>query len=334
LILLLFVLLVFAGCNSPSRVHTSTQNQKQNACYQQFGITLSGAEGTGADYSRPTNDELSYYASKGVKLIRLEVRWDKLQPELGGPLNKDELQWVETFVTQANHLKMQVDIDLHQRSNYNDLNFGDGDINPSTLADFWKKFAESLVHDRVSGICGFGIANEPDNKEVVYDLWPNQVNRVVGAIRQVDTFHFVFVGEDRWDSSLGWRPKQAELIRDPAGKIVFEAHSYWDEGASGNYQPDIPPPNTDAAKNLVTRSLSPFIQWCRQTHNRCFVGEFGVPPDKGWLEGLDFAFQYMKQNNVFGCYWAGGPGYSDIVSIEPVDRKDSAQIRVLEKYLV
>ncbi len=161
-------------------------------------MTLSGAEGVGSDYSRPTVDELSYYNSKGVKLIRLEVRWDKLQPELGGLLDEDELKWVEVFVNQANQQKMQVIIDLHQRSTYNDLNFGNTGINPDDLANFWKKFAGRLIQDNIPGICGFGMANEPNNVPGFLGIWPKQVNPVIKVISSVDHAHLIFVPEDNW----------------------------------------------------------------------------------------------------------------------------------------
>lgn len=335
-LVLLFFVVLLAGCNSSHSASgkISPHSRGQVACYQQFGVTLSGAEGVGSDYSRPTVDELRYYTSKGVKLIRLEVRWDKLQPELGGPLDEDELKWVETFVNQANQQNMQVIIDLHQRSNYNDLNFGTTGIHPDNLANFWKKFAGRLVQANIPGICGFGLANEPNNAPGFLGIWPRQVNPVIKVISSVDHAHLIFVPEDNWDSTSRWNADQAAQIQDtPTHQVVFEAHSYWDKDASGVYDPDIPPANSVAAKDLVIWSLTPFVHWCRQTKNRCFVGEFGVPPDENWLKALHYALDYMKNSYVFGCYWAGGAGYSDILSIEPVGGKDKPQMSLLEKYL-
>lgn len=338
-LLLLAVLLIslsLAGCDSfPTVRKSSSQDQKQKACYKNFGITLSGAEGVGQDNTRPTDDELAYYSAKHVRLIRLEVRWDKIQPNLGGSLDDDELRWIENFVSLADRMGMQVDIDLHQRSNYDDLNFktGNGGLNPANLADFWGKFAERLVKDKIPGICGFGIANEPNHARAFYDLWPAQANAVITAIRKADKIHFIFVGEDRWDSSLKWRVGQAELIHDPVNRIVFESHSYWDNDNSGTYNPNTPPANSTVAQGLVTQNLKPFFDWCEQTDNKCFVGEFGVPPDKQWLHALDFGLSYMLKHQIFGAYWAGGPQYDDIVSIEPVNGKDSMQMSVLETYL-
>jgi endoglucanase len=312
------------GASTPAR---SPQNQQD--CYKNFGVTLSGAEGVGSDYSRPTQSELQYYSSKGVRLIRLEVRWDKLQPNLNGPLNADEVRWVEGFVSEAGMFGMWVDIDLHERSDYDDLNFGQHGISPQSLADFWEKFAGVLSKDQVPGICGFGIANEPDHDADFLGVWPAQANAVIKAITAVDSKHYLFVGEDNWDSSRRWNPKQASQIH--GAQVIFEAHSYWDKGSTGVYQPDIPPSDPE---HVAVNNLRPFIDWCYQTNSKCFVGEFGVPPDDGWLQALDAALAYMQSARVFGAYWAGGPGYSDIVSIEPDSSgHDAPQMGVLAKYL-
>jgi len=332
----IFLVIFFAGCGLPKKADEvgapgAPGTPHDMTCYQQLGITLSGAEWEGGDYIRPTTAELSYYASKGVKLIRLEIRWDKVQPDLYGQLNGDEITWLKTYVADADKQNMSVIIDLHERSNLDDLNFGP-ELPIASLADFWKKIAGQFRS--ISNVCGFGVANEPNHKRGFYGIWPVQTNSVIAAIRSVDNQHFVFVGEDHWDSSLHWDQQQAEAIRDPANRLVFEAHSYWDNDTSGNYSPNTPPANDGDAKQLVETNMSPFINWCGTTR-RCFAGEFGVPPDKEWLVALDHAIQLMREHHIGGCYWAGGPGWGNDypLSIEPVDSHDSVQMAVMEKYL-
>ena len=324
--LLCCAMVTLGACNASTSGGTQ---QNQHDCYQRFGVTLSGAEGVGSDYSRPTQSELQYYASKGVELIRLEVRWDKLQPDLNGPFNADEVSWIERFVSQAHALGVSVDLDLHQRADYDDLNLGQDGIPPASLVDFWTKFATVLKKDQVPGICGFGIANEPNHERDDLGHWPEQANAVIAAITAVDSKHFIFVGEDQWDSSFSWNAAQARQIH--GSQVVFEAHSYWDKGYAGNYQPDLPPSDPEA---VGVNNLRPFVDWCHQTNNQCFVGEFGVPPDERWLTALDAALRYMQRSRVFGAYWAGGPGYNDILSIEPsASGRDAPQMGVLQKYL-
>lgn len=324
--LLLFALLVLV---KPS--HTVQRTSTSKPCYSQFGVSLSGAEWDDPQY-RPTLDELKYYSAKGVRIIRLPLRWGRLQPTLNGPLNVDEVSWLESFIGQANSWHITVDIDLHLRTQTDDLNFGPK-LPPESLVDLWGKLAAALHN--IPGICGYDIANEPDHEPGYQGRWPARANAVINAIRKVDGNHYIFVGEDNWDSSSLWNAKEAEQIKDPVNRLVYEAHSYWDDDKSGNYAPNSPPKSEVDAKELVTTNLAPFVNWCG-SHRRCFVGEFGTPPERGWLLALEDALQYMRQNNIAGAYWAGGPGWGKDypLSIEPhADGTDSPQMRVLEKYL-
>jgi endoglucanase len=48
---------------------------------------------------------------------------------------------------------------------------------------------------------------------------------------------------------------------------------------------------------------------------------------------LDGALNYMKQNNVSGTYWAGGPWWGTyLLSIEPDANGDKPQMAILSKY--
>ncbi len=324
------LMMLFSVSNCGNAGGAPTPRQAINpGCYQQFGVNLSGAEWDDLVY-RPTLSELKYYSAKGVRIIRLPVRWERMQPKLMGNLNLEEINWLKSFIGQADKLHLTVAIDIHLRSQLNDLNFG-AKLPAEALVDIWKKLAAELHN--VSGICGYDIANEPDHESGYEGRWPNQANSVINAIRQVDTSHYIFVGEDNWDSSYNWNAGEAEQLKDPANMLVYEAHSYWDSDLSGNYDPDSPPKNGSEAKTLVIKNLAPFVNWCGTIH-RCFVGEFGIPPDKGWLTALDDALQYIKGHHIAGTYWAGGPGWGDNpLSIEPNNGTDRPQMKVLFKYL-
>ena len=57
------------------------------------GINLSGMEEGGKvpgkpyfDFAVPSEDEWSYFASKGLKLVRLPFKWERVQPVAGQAL--------------------------------------------------------------------------------------------------------------------------------------------------------------------------------------------------------------------------------------------------------
>lgn len=350
LFLMVLIALVLSSCGITSQASVppvSTSAPATNAsCYQQVGVSLSGAEWSDprpGEY--PTTDELPYYASKGVKVIRLSMSWSRLQPKLFGDLAvgpDSEIEWLKYYILQANAVHMTVIIDNHLRNVLDDLNFGVS-LPGSALADFWEKMAKEMKD--TPGICGYDIANEPANLPGYASTWPSQANATIEAIRKVDASHYVFVNNADWSSTKRWKSTLADQIHDSANLIVFEGHSYWDPDASGKYDltkdPKAIPPATDEdAKVLVTESLVPFLSWCTKTNNKCFLGEFGVPPDKTWLTALNEALSYMKQNDIGGTYWAGGVGWIEDnypLSIEPTEVNgesvDRPQMTVLEKYL-
>jgi hypothetical protein len=80
-----------------------------------IGVNLSGGEfgsilpGTYAvDYIYPTDAELAYYQSKGMKLIRMGFRWERVQRTLSSALDATELGRIDTFVAFAAARGMKV----------------------------------------------------------------------------------------------------------------------------------------------------------------------------------------------------------------------------------
>ena len=67
------------------------------------GINLSGMEEgnrsrsrPGYDYAVPSASEWEYFASKGIKLVRLPFRWERMQPNASGPLDEPYLTLMKT----------------------------------------------------------------------------------------------------------------------------------------------------------------------------------------------------------------------------------------------
>jgi endoglucanase len=80
--------------------------------------------------------------------------------------------------------------------------------------------------------------------------------------------------------------------------------------------------------------LKPFVDWLEERNAIGFIGEFGVPANAGddprWLETLAVFVRRLRELQMPGCYWAGGPwwgGYA--LSIEPRDGVDRAQMKVM-----
>ena len=142
------------------------------------------------------------------------------------------------------------------------------------------------------------------------------------------------VSGDSWSSAERWPEFSANLknLKDPSSNLVFQAHVYFDNDASGSYKKSY----DDEEATLITgvQRVEPFVKWLKENNLKGFVGEYGVPDDDSrWLKTLDNFLAYLKENSINGCYWAAGPWWGKYrLAIEPKDNIDRPQMPVLTKY--
>src|SRR5262245_30992698 len=183
-----------------------------------FGVNLSGAEfgwgkKYGFDYIYPNESELDYYHSKGLDLIRLPFKWERMQPELGGPLDPAELARMTTFLNEAAERGMHVIIDMHDFGRYAGQVIGSDAVPVSAFQDVWTKHASALGNN--PGLGGYDIMNEPHDMGGP-DAWPNIAQAAVNAIRTVDPSTAIYVEGTAWSSAQTWMSFNSNLlINDP-----------------------------------------------------------------------------------------------------------------------
>ena len=73
--------------------------------------TVPGVYGT--NYTYPTHDEIDYYASKGLDVIRLPFLWERLQLTKLGPLDAAELGRLDDIVNYATSKGLKIEIEPH-----------------------------------------------------------------------------------------------------------------------------------------------------------------------------------------------------------------------------
>ena len=94
-----------------AQVATSLQNTPL------VGVNISGAE-YGLPRLFPSGSDLDYLKSKGMTLIRLPIMWEKFQPDLGSPLDSNQVSGLKTFLDAAGARGMKVIVDLHNYARY------------------------------------------------------------------------------------------------------------------------------------------------------------------------------------------------------------------------
>ena len=272
----------------------------------------------------PDESHIVYYKNVGMNAIRLPLNWEEMQPTLEGPLNPRYIQHALEFLDKAQAHGMKVVIDLHNYARYRNTLIGSPGVPISSFTSFWKQLAAALKHHPI--IVAWGLSNEPHDTG---GTWPTIAQAGVNAIRSEDTTRLIYVGGDDWSHTQTFPTSHpAPFVTDPAKKIVYEGHIYFDDDFSGRYK--TPVGNTDMAAR-ATQRLQPFITWLQTHKQRGVIGEVGVPmDDPRWLQALTRFLDMTDAACVDWFMWAGGawrPTYE--LNHEPIDGKDRPQIQLI-----
>lgn len=304
------------------------------------GVNLSGGEfGSnvpgeyGVDYTYPTAAEFAYFKSKGLNFIRLPFLWERVQRSLNSPLDTTELGRLDTVIGYAQAQGMYVMLEPHNFDRYNiagtDYLIGSPQVPDAAFADFWTRMAQHFGGD---ANVYYNLMNEPHDDG---GHWATSAQAAVTAIRGVDMTHTIFIPGDGWQGAWTWMDNNASLnISDPANKLIYDAHQYFDADGSGEYAGTYD--SNHAYPTIGVDRLQPFIGWLQAHNFKGFVSEYGIPRnDPRWLTVLDNFLGAMDSANLGGTYWSAGPWWGDYqLSVEPnADGSDKPQMPVLQRHL-
>lgn len=319
-----------------------------------LGINMSEAEYSWGSF--PSNSDLLYFASNGLKIVRLPIAWERAQPALGGALDAAYLSALTQCIRAAGANGMQVIVDVHNYGRYNSHwaqdaanNYGyaatgNGDVIGSAalpipmFAEFWTKLAKALRG--TPGLSYYDLMNEPHDMGGA-GIWPTAAQAAVNAIRSIDTATSILVEGDQWASAQYWPWDNGSLhLTDPSNRLFYEAHQYFDGNGSGNYAQTYDA--SGAYPNIGVDRLQPFVGWLSKNHAKGFLGEFGVPNnDPRWLTVLDNFLTSLAAAGLSGTYWnytfhsATDPAWwpvADPVSIRLGNGQSNPQMNVLVRH--
>ena len=311
----------------------------EDSLYFARGINLSSGELNvqanpaiyAKDYVYPLPQELDYYASKGFAVVRLPYRWERLQPSLFGELDGAELGRIRRFVAAAQARKMKVILSPHNFGRYfldgQETLIGSTDVPIEAFADFSRKVAAAFIGN--DGIYGLSLMNEPHDSN---GLWKQTAQAALDAIRTVDRDRQVLAPGDEWSGAWSWRRYNDDfLLNDAAGRVIYEAHQYFDFDRSGTYK--VGYLLNDASADRGVEWVRPFAEWLKEHRVKGIITEFGVPnDDPRWLELTQRLLVYLAQENIPWAYWAGGPWWGNYpLSAEPKNGVDAPIMAILTK---
>jgi endoglucanase len=307
------------------------------------GISLSGAEWGektfpgvhGKDFTYPSVASTAYYQAKGVNLMRIAFRWERLQPTLNGELDATELARLREFVDGTTDRGLHVLLDPHNYAAFKEAHIGTTEVPISAFADFWRRLALQFKDNpRVQ----FGLVNEPHSLPT--ETWAEAAQAAIDAIRATGATNLVtvpgngYTGAWSWHQSTWYGTANAEVmdrVHDPLDRMLFEVHQYFDKDGSGT-KPECVSPAIGAER------LQRFTAWLREHKRRALLGELGGGANAVCEQAVRGALKHLQANaDVWAgwLWWAGGPTWGDyFLSLEPdAGGRDKPQMRWLEPFL-
>jgi endoglucanase len=282
----------------------------------------------GRDYTYNSEQTVAYFCARGLSLLRLPLRWERLQPRPGQALDDGELHRVKRFVGWARGHGGEVILDVH---NYGRYVFGGprecvidqpaarAAVTRGDFADLWRRLARAFRDE--PAVYAYGLMNEPH--DMGPSDWAGISQAAVDAIRGEGDRKRILVAGDGWSNAEHFADVNGRRawVEDPAGEVLYEAHCYFDHDHSGRYECDYDAELTADAR-LEQRGvlrLRPFLRWCEANRVRGLVGEFGVPGgDPRWLAVLARFLEALDGAGMEGCYWAAGEWWGAYpLSIQP-----------------
>lgn len=177
-----------------------------------------------------------YLATRGVGLVRLPFRWERIQPALKSPLNRTELARYKASVASATAAGIKVVIDCHNSGGYCTPSGRQALNTPalpvSAFVDLWGRLSTHFQND--PNVVAYDLMNEPYNHGGVASgvhatpqkAWESITQRTVNRLR------------GKGDKKRIMVPTYANLQRTPryhprpwivnGGDFMYTSHHYFD----------------------------------------------------------------------------------------------------------
>ena len=295
------------------------------------GVNLSGLEfGSGigslnSTYAMPPASEYSYWAHNvGSNIIRLPFTWERLQPTLGGALDKNYLSYIQQEVGYAKANGMTTLLDLHNYGLYNGQN-----VTGAQLSDVWTKLGQAFKGD---SSVWFDLMNEP--YQVSATQWANVEQQTVNTLRANGIDNKLLLEGTAWSGAHSWTSSGNAAafanFKDPGNNYAYDVHQYLDSDSSGT--------SATAVPGSGSTRLVDVTNWAQSTGQQLFLGETGLANNAGSETEMKAMINYMQQhsNQWLGfTLWGAGPWWpSDyIYSINPNGTTNEQSIQDMLSYL-
>jgi endoglucanase len=215
--------------------------------YEDNGKRFSATFGENACYHYDGVQSLAFLAQHGIKLVRLDFRWERLQEKVGGDLRSDDVQHLVDYVHNAEAAGLTPIIDMH---NYGHLYIwnkrlkrgvrtaiGSKKLPIEGFTDVWTRLSTLFKSDPK---VVYDLMNEPEELDTKStpgpQVWEQASQAALDAIRANGDNHLIMVEGYDFAAVERWAQIHPQAwIHDPADNFRYEGHHYWDREGSGYY---------------------------------------------------------------------------------------------------
>lgn len=307
------------------------------------GVALAGAEfgqlvpgQPGRDYVYPGATDFASCAAQGFNVVRLPFKWDRLQPDISGPIAEDEWGFIARAIADAKRNRLSLILDPHNYAHRRvrddaftaDHLIGSAQVPVTAFVAFWAELARrTQKHAHVI----YGLMNEPT--VLTAATWRDIANSTIAAIRETGAQNLVLVPGTAYTGAHSWIDAgntALDAIRDPAGNFAIEVHQYLDADSSGRS-------GLAVSESIGVERLQAFQAWARKHKLKAFLGEFGSGRDALSLKALAQMVSEVERNRdvwIGWTAWAAGPWWpeDDPLRLSPgASGKQPPQTKLLSK---
>jgi hypothetical protein len=142
------------------------------------GVNVAGGEFNDAvlpgtydtDYHYDGQATFDYLFGRGIKLVRLPIRWERIQRTLGGALDSGEVTRVAALLDRVNTAGLQAILDIHNYGRYKisgtEHPIGGGTVTQAHYTDLMTRLVGSSLWAKPA-LLALGLMNEPHDMPVI-----------------------------------------------------------------------------------------------------------------------------------------------------------------------
>jgi endoglucanase len=303
------------------------------------GVNIAGGEFGGlkavyaTNYIYPDKPQMQAFRDLGVNVIRVPVRWERLQPVLNQPLDPVEMERVDAVIAAATAMGLSVILDIHNYARYARQPIGSAGVPAAALRDLWVRLATRY---RGNDAVIFGLMNEPVRISTL--AWAQAAQDAVLGIRSTLAGNLILVPGAYWSGAHSWTrkgqtPSNGEALaglNDPANNFAFDFHQYFDANSSGTTANCISP-------EVAEKRLQVATDWLRKMGRRGFLSEFGISRTPECGPVLTRALTHLASNREWlgWTFWGSSAWFGSYqFNVNPFQSPQPPQLAILRPFLV